>query len=503
MRQKTSIFHNALVLTSVHLLLRFAGTSFQVYLSARIGAAGIGLLQLTMSAGNFAMVAGMAGIRTASMYLTAEELGRQKSENIPSVVSGCIRYSLLISGTVAAGLFILAPGIAERLIGERQVMRSLRLFAGFLPVCCINGVLTGCFTAAGRIRSLAAVEVAEQLFSMGTTVSLLLYYAGSNSVRACQSVIAGSGAGACLTLIWLLILHLRQYGTSENRIPTAKRLVATAVPLGAADVLKTGITTTEHLMVPRRLSLHPGTVQPLAAFGILSGMVFPVLMFPACILFALADLLIPELARYSAGENRVRVCYLVKRGLKVSILYGLFWGGIVYLISGALCMRLYSSQEAGIWLRRYALMIPMLYCDLTVDAMTKGLGQQKLCVLFNIISSTLDVIFLYFLLPRYGMYGYFFSFLITHGLNFALSLATLVRITGLKLPVSGCLLGGTFGCLALLLAAMAPSLAVRIMGYPLILGCSLIILGILNKEDLHWMLRLTGIRQKEALPEKT
>ena len=40
---------------------------------------------------------------------------------------------------------------------------------------------------------------------------------------------------------------------------------------------------------------------PLAAFGTVTGMVFPVLMFPACILFGLAELLIPELARCAAG----------------------------------------------------------------------------------------------------------------------------------------------------------------------------------------------------------
>ena len=63
------------MLTVVNLLLRFAGTSFHVYLSGRIGAAGIGLLQLVMSVGSLAMVAGIGGIRTATIYLTAEELG--------------------------------------------------------------------------------------------------------------------------------------------------------------------------------------------------------------------------------------------------------------------------------------------------------------------------------------------------------------------------------------------------------------------------------------------
>ena len=72
MQRRLPIFYSALLLTGVNLLLRFVGTSFQVYLSGRIGAAGIGLLQLTMSVSSMAMVAGMAGIRTATMYLTAE-----------------------------------------------------------------------------------------------------------------------------------------------------------------------------------------------------------------------------------------------------------------------------------------------------------------------------------------------------------------------------------------------------------------------------------------------
>ena len=92
------IFYSALMLTGVNLLLRFVGTSFQVYLSGRIGAAGIGLLQLVMSVGSLAMVAGMGGIRTATMYLTAEELGKHRPANVIWVLSGCFGYSIAFSG---------------------------------------------------------------------------------------------------------------------------------------------------------------------------------------------------------------------------------------------------------------------------------------------------------------------------------------------------------------------------------------------------------------------
>ena len=55
--KKLPIFYSAIVLTGVNLLLRLVSTSFQVYLSGQIGAAGIGLLQLVMSVGALAMTA--------------------------------------------------------------------------------------------------------------------------------------------------------------------------------------------------------------------------------------------------------------------------------------------------------------------------------------------------------------------------------------------------------------------------------------------------------------
>ena len=78
MKGKTSLFSAALMLTAVNLLLRFAGTAFQVWLSGRIGAAGIGLLQLILSVNMLALTLGAAGGRTSAMYLTAEALGRKR-----------------------------------------------------------------------------------------------------------------------------------------------------------------------------------------------------------------------------------------------------------------------------------------------------------------------------------------------------------------------------------------------------------------------------------------
>ncbi len=428
MRRRLPILYSALLLTGVNLLLRLISTGFGVYLSGRIGPTGMGLMQLVLSVNALSITAAMGGIRTGAMYLTAEELGRKQEGHVKWVLSGCFIYSLTISMSIAGAVYHFAPLLASKWVGDVHTASAIRLLACFLPVICLCGVMTGYFTAANRIGTLAAVEIAEQLCAMAITVTALTLWAGSDPYKACICVLLGSGLGCCMTLGCLLYLRSREHPPQSPRIPVARRLLALAGPLGMADDLKAGINTAENLMVPKRLALFPGTTAPLAAFGTVCGMVFPVLMFPAAILYALAELLIPELARCAAAGSTVRIRHLVKKGLWFAFLYSCICCTVLFVCAKPLCMRLYGSDKAGMYLQLFAPLIPMLYCDAITDAMTKGLGQQTVNVRNNIITSLLDVALLYWLLPILGIQGYFISFLITHLLNFLLSLSRLLKI---------------------------------------------------------------------------
>lgn len=490
LNRKKPIFYSALMLTGVNLLLRFISTGFQVYLSGRIGAAGIGLLQLVLSVGMMAMTAGIGGIRTATMYLTAEEIGRKTPKNLRWVLSSCFTYSLIFSGTVALLLYYFAPMIAAHWIGDARTVDALRLFAVFLPISCACGVMTGYFTAQGRIGILSIVEIAEQLCSMGITVTLLTLWAGSDPALACQSVITGSGVGSCLTLILLLLFSKKLAVPSGGPIPMAKRLCQTALPLALADDLKVGINTAENLMVPKRLALYPKVRNPLAAFGIVTGMVFPVLMFPAAILFSLAELLIPEMARCRSAGSKKRIRYLAVKSLRVALLYACLFAGLMFLLAEPLCMALYNNAEAGKYLRMFALLIPMLYCDAITDSVIKGLGQQTACVRYNILTSAMDVALLFLLLPRFGMTGYFISFLITHLVNFILSLRRLLKITKLHFcPQKPILILISTG-ISLFICSFAPNILAKTVTFPATFVSLLVLMNVVGKRDFVWIKNL-------------
>ena len=488
--KKMRIFYSAMLLTGVNLLLRFVGTSFQVYLSGRIGAEGIGLLQLVLSVGSMAMVAGMAGIRTATMYLTAEEIGRQHPGRIIWVLSGCIRYSLAASTAVAVLVYTFAPQICTYWIGNPEVVDSVRLFAAFLPVNCLCGVMVGYFTGANRIGTLAAVEVAEQFCTILCTVALLTLWAGHDTTKACQAIILGSNLSSVLTLTSLIILRLLDRTHPSCKIQVGKRLQQTAIPLALADNLRTGISTVENLMVPKRLALYGGVSSPLAAFGTVCGMVFPILTFPMAILFGLTELLIPELARCNAAGSQTRITYLVKQSLRIALLFGTLCSCILFLAAEPLCMKLYNSTDAGQYLRWFAPLAIMLYCDAVTDAMIKGLGPQRASVRYNISPNSMDVALLYLLLPRLGIVGYFISFTVTHIINFYLSLRRLLKITQITIQISvpmRCILavGG-----AIFLAEFATTPVFQISSGIILLFCLLILLGVIKKSDVQWIVGL-------------
>jgi len=218
-----------------------------------------------------------------------------------------------------------------------------------------------------------------------------------------------------------------------------------------------------------------------------------VLMFPAAILFGLAELLIPELARCNAAGSKARIRHLTERSLLLALIYGTFCGGILFLSAEALCTKLYSTPEAGKYLRWFAVLAPMLYCDAITDAITKGLGQQKLCVRYNIITSALDVILLFVLLPKYGMTGYFVSFLITHLLNFGLSIRLLLKMVGkvIQLRTAAlCILSAVCGVLG---AKTFHSAFNGCVVFTTVFGALLLLLGIVQKRDLKWIQGLVSI----------
>jgi len=431
-----SMLKNVFLLTLAGFAMRGVGMLFQVFLSEQVGAAGLGLLQLILTVNAFAVTIGTSGIRTASMYLTAEEYGHRRPSGIRSAMFWCMGAGLALSTIVGLGMMLGAQALAAHWVKDLRAIPALRLLGLTLPLNCLNCILCGYFTACGQLKTLVPVEIADRVASVGLTVLLLRRGIAGDVSHACVSIIGGS-ALACLgstcVLLAVMLCRFAPYGPSRERTEMGRRLFRFCVPVALNDYLRSGLGTLEQFLIPYGLSKCGGSrTQALADYGTIHGMVFPVLLFLNIVLFNLADLLIPRLAKYRACRNDAAIQRLCGRALNASRTFSCVVGGLLFLLADALGLLFYDSVAAGRYLRLFAPLLPILYLDCIVDGMHKGLGEQIYCVRVNTLTNFLDVLGLFFLLPRWGIFGYFFTYTVTHVLNFFLSLRRLIKVTGLK-----------------------------------------------------------------------
>lgn len=424
---------SAFLLTLANLAMRAVGMVFQVYLTGAVGAVGVGLLQLILTVNGFAVTLGTSGIRVAAMYLSAEEYGLRRLGGVRQAMGWCMGAGLGLSTLVGAILVLAAQDLAYGWIHDLRAMASLRLLGLTLPLTCLSAILSGFFTAVGQVLKLVAVEIGDHIASVGLTIWLLSRGVPGDLSHACLCIVGGSAlasVGAVAVLLWLLYQNFQSYGPKEPSPGMGKRLVRLCVPLALNDYLRAGLRTLEQFLIPHGLSQYGGSRDgALTDYGTIHGMVFPVLMFPSTVLYAVSDLLVPELARCRAQKNQARIQDLSKTCLRLSFYYAASVAAVLYVLAKPLGLGLYQSPTAARYLRLFAPMVVMLYMDCITDGMHKGLGQQVYCVRVNTLTSFLDVVLLFFLLPRYGIGGYYLSFVTTHALNFWLSIRKLLQLT--------------------------------------------------------------------------
>ena len=507
---QNAMLRHTLLLSLASVWMRGVSMLFQVWLSNRLGAAGVGLLQLILTVGMLAATVGAAGVRVASMYLVAEERGKRRPEGIRQAMSRCLIYGGILSSAAAVALYFAAPTIGEKWIADSDAVGALQLLALFLPAGCLCAVLSGWFTACVKIRQLTRIEVVGQLGTLALA-ALFLSMAGSDRAASCRAVVLANGLGEVGLLCVLLPCYLRsQRGIASQPAPGMwRRLLRLSLPLAGSEILRSGLSTAEHLMIPRGLAASGANRDAaMASYGTIHGMVFPVMMFPATLLYALSDLLVPELARCSAAGSTQRIRYLTGRCLKLGVIFACAVSGTLFCAAQPLGMLLYQSTEAARYLRLFAPLAAMLYLDALVDAMLKGLGQQVASVRYNILTSALDVALLLLLLPRYGIDGYFWSFVLTHGINFCLSARRLTKVTGHGLDAVFCL--KTMLCTALctfsahLVVRQFTSLPALLAGcicYLLVLGFLLTVCGALSRSELRWLRQLFYSRSAHSSGE--
>ncbi|MCC8091086.1 MAG: oligosaccharide flippase family protein [Oscillospiraceae bacterium] len=424
------------VLTASSVLMRCIGLAYQVWLAGRIGAAGIGLWQLVTSVSMLSATLAISGIRFTTTRLVSEELGGGNGAGASRAVTHCLGYAALMGCAAFLVLYLCAEPIGFLWIGDARTVKSLRILAFGLPAIALSSVLNGYFIASGRAWRSAAVQVLEQLTGIGCVMALLSRVPGDDLELCCAAISGGRTVADIVSLLLIVALYLLEQRQQRRGAPArlTGRMLRIAIPLALSAYARTSLTTLENLLVPRKLREAGFSAErALGGYGTITGMVFPIIGFPSCLLSALAELTVPELTAAQVRGDTARIDSTVSRLLRWTLAFSLLCAAFLFVNAEALGALIYHSSGVGPYIRVFALLVPMMYMDIVTDGCLKGLGQMMWSMGYNITEAALGTLLVITLLPRWALDGYIFMLFFCEIFNFVLSITRLRRVAQFRL----------------------------------------------------------------------
>ncbi len=426
------LLQNTAVLTASSIIMRCVGLSYQVWLAGRVGSAGIGLFQLIATVNMLCATFAISGIRFTSTRLVSEELGMGRRAGTARAVESCLCYAAIFGSAAFALMFFGAEKIGFLWIGDARTVMSLRLLSLSMPMLALSSVFSGFFIASGKVLRAAAIQIAEQLINIGCAI-FFLARVPMGDLELCCAAIARSNViadGCSLAMSFVAYLLLRPGSSAEAAgKDIGRRMLKIALPLAFSAYARTSLTSLENLLIPKKLRLSGLSAHAaLSGYGIITGMVFPIISFPSCLLGAAAELSIAELTATQVQGDMKRVRALVGSLLKGALVFSLAVAAFLFVFSTELGVAVYKSLEAGRYIRLFAFLVPIMYMDIVTDGCLKGLGQMMHSMTYNICEAALGVLFVILLVPRYALGGYIFVLFFCECFNFCLSMHRLWKV---------------------------------------------------------------------------
>ena len=431
-----TLIRGALILTLTGFFSRIMGFFYRIFLSRAIGAEGMGIYQLIFPLYSLCFAFTVAGLQTVLSRFIAGKLALNDRKSAQdSLVTG-VFLSFLLSIIAGGLLFSFARPLSLFFLKEPRCIPLLQMLAFCVPLGTVHACLSAWYYARKKTGIPSLCQLLEQLARILSSILVYLILTEQGlpvtPLLAVIGILAGETVSALVSLIAVSLdfqKHAYVLFHLEHPLSYARMLLLPAAPLSANRILLTLLQSLESVLIPSRLLLFGlSTSAALSIYGVLTGMSLPLILFPCAITNAVSLLLLPTVAEEQAKGNQKVIVFTVENTIKYCLILGIFSAGAFFFFGREAGLLLFGNENAGIFIRTLSFICPFLYLTATLSSILNGLGKTTFCFLQNLAGLTIRILFVFFLVPKYGIPGYLWGLLCSELVITFLSFFLLHRI---------------------------------------------------------------------------
>jgi len=426
---------NTIILLLSSIILQIITLFFNIYISNTIGEEAVGVFSLVMSVYTFGITLASAGINIASTRVVSEELACKNEVGARKVANCCVVFSFIFGVCASLIFFLFADFITVHCLHNRINKNVIYLICIALPFISMSSAVNGYFTAVRRVYKNAFAKLGEEIVKIACAITFFKIFPPNNAGSACYILILADVSSEISSFLHLYILYLRdkQGSLLESRYKDLesynRRILRITIPVALTSYLRSGLSTVKQLIIPSSLQRSGlNYSNSLIAYGIVSGMAMPIIMFPVILVTSFSGLLVPEFSRYYTQGRYKKIRSVSSIILICTLIFSVIVAIFIFVFSDELSNLIFHKSEIAKYLRILAPLIVIMYLDIVIDSILKGLDAQVDVMITNIFDCIISITFIYFLVPVLGFSGYIISIFVCEVVDFSLSGYRLLKI---------------------------------------------------------------------------
>ena len=412
---KNKVFANASIVTGLSIAERGLGFLYRIVLSRLIGAEGLGLYQVSLSLFSLFLTLGTGGIPIT----VSRMISKAKAENNPLTESRVVGAGIVASLLLTLPICILFEILGNKIpfFGfENKTFRVFRILLVGLSFSCVYAVIRGSFWGNKEFLIPSITEIAEE--TVMVIAGVLLLQSVSSPLDGAQKAAWAVVVSYLFSFTLSIFLFLLRIGKIRAPKKSLKPLFNASLPITSVRASSSLVNSAVAVLLPAMLVRSGMTkASAISLFGIISGMVLPVLFIPSTIIGSIGLVLVPELSEDFYRQKHKRLYTNIRRGLKFSFLVACALIPFFFVLGKDLGALAFSNAQAGVMIKNSCLILLPMSLTMISTAMLNSMGFEKQTFAFYFVGAAallLCVITLPSLCKEYAYaIGLFTSFALT------------------------------------------------------------------------------------------
>ena len=436
---KKNFLKGAAVLTAAGIITKIFGFFFRIMLSRETGSEGMGLYQLVMPVMAVCTALCISGFDAAvsrfCAYYTSK--GDRHSAAVYTVL--CFLMSMAACTVCTLAVYRFSGVIAHRVFKNDECSPLIKTLVLSLPFSCIHTIVCSHFIGRSKVWLSALSQLLEQIVRILSVYLLIRLYRSRGEMCDASIGIAGLVIGEIFSAALcseVIIIHKKRYAgylLPQNMavppeashggklLPYIRKIMKMSFPISANRLMLHVLQSVEAALIPMMLQVHGMSLsEAMSAYGIVTGMAMPVILFPAALANSVSTLLLPSVSKISDDGEALKKS--ASGALLFSLLFGFFCITGFMTAGAGFAAYIFNEPSLSGYIRILAWLCPFMFIGTTFKSMLHALGKTAPVLFASMLSESISIVFIVVFMPRFGISAYLSGLLAAQSVNALLCL---------------------------------------------------------------------------------